>query len=106
MRCELTLCQASIQSLEVVLLDVSRLAEYHPKGLSAPPAAAVLADVQKPGISSHEMDLDDDARAPKRMCLPVEPSNQGLRHLLTERLSVLLNCDNYGGLADLRTALM
>lgn len=89
-----------------MLLDDSRLAEFHPKGLPAPPAAAVLADAQKPGISSHEMDLDDDARAPKRMCLPVEPSDQGLRHLLTEKLSALLNCDNYGGLADLRTALV
>ncbi|KAJ6018089.1 hypothetical protein N7451_001468 [Penicillium sp. IBT 35674x] len=97
---------ASIKSLEVVLLDVSRLAEYHSKSLPAPPAAAGLADVQKPGISTHEMDLDDDTRAPKRMCLPVEPSNQGLLHVLTEKLSALLNCDKYGGLADLRTALI
>ena len=89
-----------------MLLDVSGLAEIHPKGLPAPPAAEVSADVQKPGISTYEMDLDGDTRASKRMCLPVEPSNQGLLHLLTEKLSAMLNCDNYGGLTDLRTALV
>ncbi|KAJ6084451.1 hypothetical protein N7486_011251 [Penicillium sp. IBT 16267x] len=96
---------ASIQSLEVVLLVISGLAENSPKGLPAPPTAGVSAGVQRPGISTHEMELDDDTRASKRVCLPVEPSNQSLLHLLTEKLSVLLNCDHSRGLAGLRTAL-
>lgn len=88
-----------------MLLVIPGLAENYPKGLPAPLTADVSADVQRPGISTHEMELDDDTRASKRVCLPVEPSNQGLLHLLTEKLSVLLNCDNSRGLAGLRTAL-
>ncbi|KAJ5659099.1 hypothetical protein N7507_005550 [Penicillium longicatenatum] len=95
----------SIQSLETVLLDVSGLAGSHPRGLPAPPPTELSADLKKPGISSYEMEMDDDPRAPKRMCLTVESSNQGLLHLLTEKLSTLLNFDNAGGLAGLRTAL-
>lgn len=88
------------------LLDVSGLAENHRKSLPTPLAVDISAGIQKPGISTHEMDLDDDTRASKRLCLPVEPSNQGLLHLLTEKLSALLNREEYGQLIDLRTALL
>jgi hypothetical protein len=73
--------------------------------LPAPPPTELLADLKKPGISSYEMEMNDDPRAPKRICLTVESSNKGLLHLLTGKLSPLLNFDNAGGLAGLRTAL-
>ncbi|KAJ5778568.1 hypothetical protein N7520_001814 [Penicillium odoratum] len=95
----------SILSLEGMLLDTSALSEDRSQALISLAANDVEADVQKPGIMSHDMEQSLSTRASKRMCLPVQPTIQGLLPLLMKRLSALLKCDDDSGLAGLRTAL-
>ncbi|KAJ5683180.1 hypothetical protein N7462_006345 [Penicillium macrosclerotiorum] len=95
----------SVNALQSDLLTVAK--STHP--LSGTASAPIEVDPstasQRPGPMDQSLEPDPEIRAPKRLCLPAEPSVHSLTQLLLERLSFLLGCDKVQNLGGLYAAM-
>lgn len=97
--------QESLQSLHDGLLRSSTPATRLPEAPTGASGMNLSTASQRQGVTAQEQEINEETRAPKRLCLAAEYSDRHLQRVLMKELSSLLGCDCAGSLTDLRTAV-
>lgn len=98
-----------MQKLHTHMLDPKWPRKIPSGALTGNVSAELITASQKVGSLDQDAQQEEDARAPKRLCLPASPvgaSSQSLLQLLMSRLSILVNCENGDNLTSLAASMM
>lgn len=97
--------QESLQSLLGELRHITSPATCPPKALTEALDTNLYSANQRPNKTAREQDINEERRAPKRVCLPAAYPDQNLLQALMKSLSSLLDCECSENLTNLRIAI-